>query len=109
MVLHGSAVACSIGAPPFIDNLDPDERQVGRNSSVFRYSRMKVLEVYRKLGSLPSVGSCPNGLSMVQQLMQDDALEPLAFSRPDAEEEVRKLHRSGSYLSLPVKQNVPNM
>jgi hypothetical protein len=46
---------------------------------------------------------------MVQQLMQDDALEPLAFSIPDVEEEVRKLHRSGTYLSLPVKQSVPNM
>ncbi|CAM6008004.1 unnamed protein product [Sphagnum balticum] len=87
MVLHGSAVACSIGAPPLIDNFDPDEGQVGRNSSVFCYSHMKVLEVYRKMGSLPSVGSCLNGLSMVQQLMQEDALEPLAFSRPDVEEE----------------------
>jgi hypothetical protein len=83
MVAHRSAVACSIGAPPLIDNSDPDEGQVGRNSFLFRYSRLKVLEVYGKLGCLPSLGICPDGLSNVQQLMQDDALEPLGFSIPD--------------------------
>ncbi|CAN5966364.1 unnamed protein product [Sphagnum jensenii] len=115
MVLHGSASACSIGAPPLIDNLDPDEGQVGRNSSVFRYSRIKVLEVYRKLGSLPSVGSCPNGLSMVQQLMQDDALEPLAFSIPDVEEEALlegiqngDIVNSGAMHSVGPKEANPN-
>ncbi|CAM6043468.1 unnamed protein product [Sphagnum compactum] len=115
MVLHGSAAACSIGAPPLIDNLDPDEGQVGRNSSVFRYPRMKVLEVYRKLGSLPSVGSFPNGLSMVPQLMQDDALEPLAFSRPDVEEEALlegiqngDIVNSGAMHSVGPKEANPN-
>jgi hypothetical protein len=47
------------------------------------YSHLKVLEVYGELGCLASLGSCPDGLSNVQQLMQDDALEPLGFSIPD--------------------------
>jgi hypothetical protein len=31
-------VACSIGAPPLIDNSDPDEGQVGRNSFLLLFA-----------------------------------------------------------------------
>ncbi len=38
IVSHRSAVACSIGAPPLIDNSDPDEGQVGRNSFLLLFA-----------------------------------------------------------------------
>ncbi|CAK9882951.1 unnamed protein product [Sphagnum jensenii] len=37
-LFHRSAVACSIGAPPLIDNSDPDEGQVGRNSFLLLFA-----------------------------------------------------------------------
>ncbi|CAK9238290.1 unnamed protein product [Sphagnum troendelagicum] len=66
IVSHRSAVAYSIGAPPLIDNSDPDEGQVGRNSFLFRYSRLKaVLEGIQNgnivsSGAMRSVGPNPN-------------------------------------------------
>jgi hypothetical protein len=61
------------------------------DSNAFHYPRTKLLDIYRKVGILPSFKKYPEGFIAVQLLTQEKVSEPLAFITPDMEEEVRKI------------------
>jgi PERQ amino acid-rich with GYF domain-containing protein len=61
------------------------------DSNAFHYPRTKLLDIYRKVGILPSFKKYPDGFIAVQLLTQDKVSEPLAFITPDMEEEVRNI------------------
>jgi hypothetical protein len=53
------------------------------------YPRVKLLDIYRTIQTLPSFAKYPDGFMEVQLLTQGKISEPLAFIIPDKEEEVR--------------------
>ncbi|PIM97949.1 hypothetical protein CDL12_29573 [Handroanthus impetiginosus] len=54
----------------------------------FVYPRGKLLDIYRKQKLHSSLAHMPDSLEEVPPITQSDALEPLAFVAPDAEQEV---------------------
>lgn len=79
-LLHGPPLS-PIGSPFLVDKWD-----VGKEN-VFRYPRVKLLDIHRKCGIL-SFQKYPDGFIEVPQLTQSDPVEPMAFFQPDMEEEV---------------------
>ncbi|KAH9300621.1 hypothetical protein KI387_012204, partial [Taxus chinensis] len=57
------------------------------NGSTLRYSRAKLLDIYRRCVMKPSFARPPDGFSELPLLTQTDTLEPLALSSPSPEEE----------------------
>ncbi|GLJ30004.1 hypothetical protein SUGI_0593180 [Cryptomeria japonica] len=57
------------------------------NGSTLKYSRAKLLDIYRKCVMRPSFARPPDGFTEAPSLTQTDTLEPLALSSPSPEEE----------------------
>uniref|UniRef100_A0A0D6R305 GYF domain-containing protein n=1 Tax=Araucaria cunninghamii TaxID=56994 RepID=A0A0D6R305_ARACU len=57
------------------------------NGSTLKYSRAKLLDIYRKCVMKPSFARPPDGFTEIPLLTQTEALEPLALSSPSQEEE----------------------
>eukprot|EP01018_Ginkgo_biloba_P001890 Gb_20377 [translate_table: standard] len=58
------------------------------NGSTLKYSRAKLLGIYRKCGMKPSFIRLPDGFTEIPLLTQAEALEPLALFAPSQEEEM---------------------
>lgn len=77
----------SIGALAFSGN----ESMPGKPSasaSTFRYPRGKLLDMYRIQKPEPSLGRIPSEMEEVASITQVALIEPLAFTAPEAKEEV---------------------
>ncbi|XP_057542968.1 protein ESSENTIAL FOR POTEXVIRUS ACCUMULATION 1-like isoform X2 [Amaranthus tricolor] len=87
----GSIVKPPLGSTSATVLVDKNECILGKpNLSVepFRYSRAKILDIYR-LQKLDATSFCkPDLMEEVPLLTRVEAVEPLAFIAPDAEEEV---------------------
>lgn len=58
------------------------------NADTLRYPRGKLLDIYRRQKADPSFVDMPNDMDELPPITQDVCTAPLAFSAPDAEEEV---------------------
>lgn len=55
----------------------------------YLYPRGKLLDIYRKQKNVPDFDTVPDGMEQVSSITQKDAVEPMAFVVPDADEEVQ--------------------
>lgn len=83
----------SIGRPPSGTPIGAAQYDRSGNSNLsvdtFVYPRGKLLDIYRKQKLESSLDLVPDNLEEVPPITQLDAVEPLAFVAPDAEQEVR--------------------
>ncbi|CAO2829003.1 unnamed protein product [Amaranthus hypochondriacus] len=88
---NGGSIKPPLGSTSATVEVDKNECILGKpNFSVepFRYSRAKILDIYR-LQKLDATSVCkPDLMEEVPLLTLEEAVEPLAFIAPDAEEEV---------------------
>ncbi|KAL8535063.1 hypothetical protein ACS0TY_010908 [Phlomoides rotata] len=81
----------SIGRPPSATPIGAAQYDRSGNSNfsveTFVYPRGKLLDIYRKQKLESSLALLPDNLEEVPPITQLDAVEPLAFEAPDAEQE----------------------
>eukprot|EP00250_Pteridium_aquilinum_P010235 c19233_g1_i2 orf=1-4158(-) len=77
---NGHLNSASMGGSPLVEKQDSSGR-------VMRYSRAKLLDIYRQNSALPSFARFPEGLEEIHQLTSPAIAKPLALSIPNKEEE----------------------
>jgi hypothetical protein len=84
-ILQWPPLHSTIGSSYLVDKGDRGHE----DSNAFHYPRVKLLDIYQTIQTLPSFAKYPDGFMEVQLLTQGKISEPLAFIIPDKEEEVR--------------------
>lgn len=62
-----------------------------RPADAFRYPRGKLLDIYRRQKSAPSMAGIPDTMEEISPITQESFIEPLAFVAPNPEEEVNSM------------------